>query len=193
MHSPDYNPLNHANRRILLDLASASIRHGLATGRPIPVDLATLPPALTGPRATFVTLQKHGELRGCIGCLEAHRPLAEDIAANAFAAAFRDSRFAPVTGEEFHHLEIHLSLLTPATPMVFRSEKDLLSQLAPGQDGLIMEEGPHRGTFLPSVWTSLPDPQDFLRHLKLKAGLPGNYWSPSLEVRRYRTESIQEP
>lgn len=178
------------SRQSLLELARNSIRHGLRTGRPLPVALEALPPELKARRATFVTLQKDGALRGCIGCLEAVRPLAEDIAANAYAAAFRDPRFPPVTDSEAELLEIHLSLLTPAEPMRFNSEDHLLDQLQPGVDGLILEEGGRRGTFLPSVWEDLPEPRRFFRHLKLKAGLPADYWSDTLKVSRYRCDRI---
>lgn len=177
----------------LLDLARDSIRHGLEHGRPLPVDLAGLPPELTVRRATFVTLELGGQLRGCIGSLEAVRPLAEDIARNAYAAAFRDPRFAPLGKEEFAGLGLHLSLLTPAEPMSFASEEDLLGQLRPGVDGLILEEGGRRGTFLPAVWEQLPNPRQFLEHLKLKAGLPRGYWSASLKVYRYRAEVVEAP
>lgn len=141
-------------------------------------------------RATFVTLEILGKLCGCIGTLEAIRSLAEDIAHNAYAAAFRDPRFPPVRQWDIERLDIHLSLLTPAEPVSFTSEDDLLQQLAAGEDGLILEEGLRRGTFLPSVWESLPNPRTFLQHLKLKAGLPKDYWSDSIRIYRYRTEAI---
>lgn len=182
-----------AHQHQLLHLARESIRQGLATGEALGVDLASLPPELRVERATFVTLEKQGRLRGCIGCLQAYRPLAVDVAANAFAAAFRDSRFPSVVAAELQELEIHLSLLTPAEPIVFSSEADLLAQLVPGRDGVILEEGPRRSTFLPTVWESLPRPEEFLQHLKLKAGLPARHWSGSLKAYRYRTELIQEP
>jgi AmmeMemoRadiSam system protein A len=174
-----------------MDLAWASIRHGLQHDRPLPVDLAGLPPELKRKRATFVTLQHHGRLRGCIGMLEATRPLAEDIACNAYAAAFQDPRFPPLRQSECEGLEIHLSLLTPPEPMAFHCEQDLLDQLQPGVDGLILAEGSRRGTFLPSVWEQLPTRQDFWEHLKLKAGLPAGYWSDTLKVWRYRAEMIE--
>jgi AmmeMemoRadiSam system protein A len=182
--------LNKEHQQRLLDLAKSSIQHGLQTGRPIKVNLADFPAELTEHRATFVTLHKHHQLRGCIGMLEAVRPLAEDIAENAFLAAFKDPRFPPLAGDEFGELEIHLSLLTPAEPVSFTSEKDLVAQLQPGVDGLILEEGRRRGTFLPSVWEQLPEPEQFLRHLKQKAGLPPDYWSENIRVYRYRTEMI---
>jgi len=182
--------MNQQQKQQLLDLAKSSILHGLQTGKPLTVDPACLPPELMEPRATFVTLHKDHELRGCIGTLKAVRPLAEDIAENAFAAAFRDYRFPPLADDEFERLEIHLSILTPPEPIAFSSEADLLRQLRPGVDGLVIEEGARRGTFLPSVWELLPDARQFLRHLKQKAGLPADYWSDTVRVSRYETEAI---
>lgn len=183
--------LNEGLQRYLLDLAWDSIRHGLRHGCPIPVDLAGLPPELQALRATFVTLQLRGQLRGCIGRLEAARPLAEDIADNAYSAAFRDPRFHPLREHELEGLEIHLSLLTPPEPIAFASQAELFGQMQAGVDGLILAEGSRRGTFLPSVWEQLPSPEEFLQHLKLKAGLSANYWSPTLKVWRYRAEVIE--
>ncbi len=174
-----------------MNLALASIRHGLKVGRPLPVEEAGLPPELKAIRATFVTLERHGQLRGCIGRLEASRPLAEDIAENAYSAAFQDPRFPSLRENELDGLDIHLSMLTPAEPMIFNSEQNLLSQLRPGEDGLILAEGSRRGTFLPSVWEQLPEPIEFLEHLKRKAGLPSNYWSDTLKVWRYRAEVVE--
>jgi AmmeMemoRadiSam system protein A len=182
--------LNKEYQKQLLDVAKSSIQHGLQTGRPLKVNLADFPDALTEHRATFVTLQIHQQLRGCIGMLEAVRPLAEDIAENAFLAAFKDPRFPPLADDEFSELEIHLSILTPAEPVSFKSEQDLITLLQPGIDGLILEEGRKRGTFLPSVWEQLPEPDQFLRHLKQKAGLAPNYWSENIKIYRYRTEMI---
>ena len=182
--------LNKEQQLRLLDLAKSSIQHGLQTGRPLKINLTDFPAELTERRATFVTLHKHHQLRGCIGMLEAVRPLAEDIAENAFLAAFRDPRFPPLAADEFGELDIHLSILTPAEPVSFTSEQDLINQLQPGIDGLILEEGRRRGTFLPSVWEQLPEPQQFLRHLKQKAGLSPDYWSENIRISRYRTEMI---
>ncbi|HEC18430.1 MAG TPA: AmmeMemoRadiSam system protein A [Gammaproteobacteria bacterium] len=177
--------------RILLHkIARESIAYGLQHGRPLPVEVERFPRPLREPGASFVTLNKHGELRGCIGSLEAQRPLVEDVAHNAFAAAFSDPRFPPVTAQELPALEDHISVLSPATPMTFTSEADLLRQIRPGIDGLVLEDGWHRGTFLPSVWESLPDKEQFLQHLKMKAGLPPDYWSDTLRVSRYTTESF---
>lgn len=174
----------------LLDLAEASIRHGLDYGRPLHPSADDYPAVPTTPGACFVTLHSHGELRGCIGSLQAHQSLLDDVAHNAFAAAFSDPRFPPLRESELVELEIHLSLLSEATPIVFSSEDDLLQQLRPGEDGLVLEEGKRRGTFLPSVWDQLPTQELFLRHLKQKAGLPPDYWSDTLKVSRYTTESF---
>ncbi|MCB1875440.1 MAG: AmmeMemoRadiSam system protein A [Chromatiales bacterium] len=182
-----YNP---AERQLLLAIARASIDHGLKSGTALLPDLGGLPEKFCEPGASFVTLETHGQLRGCIGRLEASRPLATDIAANAYAAAFEDPRFPPLQERETPNLELHLSILSPAQPMRFRDQNDLIAQLRPGIDGLILEEGYHRGTFLPSVWDSLPSPGEFLRHLKRKAGLAPDYWSDSLRVFRYVTESF---
>jgi len=182
--------LSKDHQQRLLQLARSSIQHGVETGKPLKINLADYPAELLESRATFVTLHKNGQLRGCIGVLEAVRPLAEDIAENAFSAAFKDHRFSPVTADEFNDLEIHLSLLTPAEPLTFSSEQDLLAQLKPGTHGLILKEGFRRGTFLPSVWETLPKPEQFLKHLKQKAGLPPDYWSDNIEIYRYRTEMI---
>lgn len=180
--------LNESEKNSLLQLAKASISHGLKTGQPLTVNLQNYATALIENRASFVTLERQGQLRGCIGMLEAVRPLVQDIAENAFAAAFRDPRFPPLTAAEFVDLDVHISILSPAEPLHFISEQDLIAQLQPGLDGLILQEGHHRGTFLPSVWEQLPSPQQFLQHLKQKAGLPSHYWSDTLKVSRYRTD-----
>lgn len=180
--------LTKAQQNQLLALARQSIAHGLQTGRPLAVNLDDYPAELRQVRATFVTLERYGQLRGCIGMLEALRPLAEDVAENAFAAAFRDRRFPPLAADELTGLDLHISVLSPAEAIGFASEADLISQLRPGIDGVILQEGGRRGTFLPSVWGDLPDPAEFLKHLKQKAGLPTSYWSDTLQAYRYTTE-----
>jgi AmmeMemoRadiSam system protein A len=182
--------LNKEHHRWLTELAINSIQHGLKTGKPLIIDLTEYPAELAEQRATFVTLHRQHQLRGCIGMLDAVRPLAVDIAENAFSAAFKDPRFPPLEAHELSDLDIHLSILTLAEPMSFTSEQDLLKQLQIGTDGLILVEGYRRGTFLPSVWESLPEPERFLRHLKQKAGLAPDYWSDTLKVYRYRTEVV---
>lgn len=180
--------LTPAQKQQLLQLAWDVIDHGLQTGRVLKP--AVDDPVLQRDGASFVTLTLHGELRGCIGSLQAYQPLADDVAQNAFNAAFRDPRFAPLDDSERDALDLHISILSPGTPIHFTSEADLLRQLRPGIDGLILQDGHHRGTFLPQVWESLPDPVDFLAHLKRKAGLPSHYWSPTLQVQRYTVDSI---
>ena len=183
-----------AEQDTLLELACRSIIHGLEHGCPPKVSLDTLPSSLVAERASFVTLNTNdGHLRGCIGSLQAYRPLAEDISHNAWAAAFRDPRFPPLEKEELAGLDIHISVLGEAEQLEFGSEQVLLGLLRPGVDGLILEDDAARGTFLPSVWTSLPDPAQVLAHLRLKAGLPADYWSDSLRVWRYTTQSFGSP
>ncbi len=174
----------------LIQIAKNSIAHGLEYGRALPINSKDFSSELQALRATFVTLEIEQQLRGCIGMLEAVRPLVIDIAENSFAAAFKDPRFPPLLTTEFSLLEIHLSLLSSAQPISFYSEEDLVKQLRPGIDGLIMQEGLRRGTFLPSVWESITDPEEFLLHLKLKTGLASDYWSDSLRVSRYECEYI---
>lgn len=189
MSSIDHT-LNTQQRQVLLQTARDSIRTGLEEGHPLQVNPADFETALQAERATFVTLNKEGQLRGCIGHLEAIQPLIKDVADNAFGAAFRDNRFPPLSEKEFAQLQIHISVLSPPEPLSFASEEDLLQQIRPGIDGLIMQDGYYRGTFLPSVWEQLPTREEFLAHLKLKSGLPANYWSDSLKVSRYTTESF---
>ncbi len=178
------------NEAQLLALARASIEHGLRDGTPIGIDLAQYPAPLREKGASFVTLKHRGELRGCIGSLEPRQPLAEDVAGNAFNAAFRDPRFPPLGEHELRDIQLHISILTPVEPLPCAGEKDLLDKLRPGRDGLLIEDGHHRATFLPAVWESLPDPRLFLRYLKQKAGLPEDYWSDDIKVFRYETISL---
>lgn len=184
--------LTKAQQQQLLQTAQDSIAYGLKHGQALSIDSKDYAPELQQIRASFVTLEIQHQLRGCIGMLEAVRPLIVDIAENAFAAAFRDPRFPPVTAAEYAQLDIHLSILTKPEPMSFYSEEDLLTQLRPNIDGLILQEGSRRGTFLPSVWESLPEPIDFLRHLKQKAGFSSGYWSDSIKVFRYECDIIAE-
>lgn len=154
----------------------------------MPVELSSLPDNITERRASFVTLFAAGTLRGCIGSLEAYRPLAEDVAANAYAAAFRDHRFTPIQAEVLADMDIHISLLTEPEAINCDSESMLLNRLMPGRDGLILDDGQHRATFLPAVWDALPNPERFVAELKRKAGLPVDYWSDTLRCYRYQTE-----
>lgn len=181
--------LTFSERATLRTLARASIQAGLA-GERLAVEIDTHTPALRAPGATFVTLHVERELRGCIGTLEARDPLVLDVVTNAYSAAYRDPRFPGLTRVEFERLDLHISILSPPEPLAVESEEDLLAQLRPGIDGLILAEGQRRGTFLPAVWDALPEPRLFVQHLKQKAGLPSDYWSATLAVARYTTESI---
>jgi AmmeMemoRadiSam system protein A len=182
--------LETTERESLGTIARQSIQTGLQTGRPLAPEPTRFPPTLLKPGASFVTLHKFSELRGCIGSLEAHRPLTVDVAENAFAAAFRDPRFTPLRAEEWELLTLDISVLSSPEPVSFDSQTHLLSLLRPGVDGLILQDGIRRGTFLPSVWEQLPEPAQFLAHLKQKAGLAPDHWSGTLKVWRYETESF---
>lgn len=150
------------------------------------------PAWLAEERATFVTLKQRGRLRGCIGSMQAHRPLAIDVVANACAAALEDPRFGPVGAAELGTIRIEVSLLSDPSPIGFVDHDDLVAQLRPGVDGLILTAGGRRGTFLPQVWEMLPDPEEFLAELKRKAGLPVGIPTTMCRVERYRTWKWQE-
>lgn len=182
--------LNNQDQQQLVQLARESIEYGLEHGQQMSVDVNDYPPELTPLRATFVTLKINDQLRGCIGTLTAHAPLVLDIADNAYSAAFKDTRFPPVSKNELDSLQYHISILTEPEPMSVKDEKDLLSQLQPGIDGIVLHEGSRRSTFLPSVWESLTEPDSFIQNLKLKAGLPKDYWSDTIHFERYTVEEF---
>lgn len=163
--------LTPAHESILLGTARSSIEHGLRHEDPLSVALDRYDLELYALGASFVTLTIRQSLRGCIGSLEATRPLIVDVAQHAHAAAFCDPRFSPLTPEELTHLAIHISVLSPSAPLTFESEEQLSAALRPGIDGLVIARGQNRATFLPAVWQSIPDPDQFIRYLKRKAGL----------------------
>ena len=183
-------------RRELLALARASIDSTLSSGSAVrqlvPFTTAALLSGLTVRRSSFVTLRRREELRGCCGTLDAPRPLAEDVWRNAWAAAFNDYRFPPLTAAEWPHMSVHLSLLTVPEPLDVATEEQLLALLRPSIDGLILESDAGRATFLPAVWQQIPEPVQFVRQLKLKAGWPATYWSSAVRCSRYATESFGE-
>lgn len=185
-------PLEPAARTALLKLARESIRRHLAGDPSVPRPEIAVP-AFDEVLASFVTLKLDDALRGCIGVLEAVRPLGIDVSHNARAAAFRDPRFPPLGHLEFEPLHIEISVLSPPESFPAASRAVLLATLRPGVDGLILAEGARRATFLPAVWESLPRPEDFLAQLLLKAGLPPGHWSNRLNFARYTTESFAEP
>jgi AmmeMemoRadiSam system protein B/AmmeMemoRadiSam system protein A len=179
---PEENRYGSGHGGKLLKIARASIGGALGFEPRMP---ATDEPWLKELRATFVTLTQDDELRGCVGALEAHRTLAEDVAANARAAAFQDTRFAPLTRAEFTRTDIEVSLLSVPKEIEFECHEDLVAQLRPGVDGIILEYGERRATFLPQVWEGLPDPEQFLAHLKRKAGIPESLSRDRCRVKRY--------
>lgn len=175
----------------LLEIADRSIRHGLTSDKPLTINPSQEPPALMQKGASFVTLKTaNKQLRGCIGSAMAHQPLAVDVMVNAFKAAFRDPRFKPVTVDEYETLHMSISVLSPQAPMTIKDEADLLRQLRPGIDGLVIADGGRRALFLPSVWEQLPDPRQFLGNLKRKAGMAPNHWSPNFQANRFIAEEI---
>lgn len=175
----------------LIALAERAIDHGLTHGTPPTVDMDGWPEPLREERASFVTLlTADGRLRGCIGTIEARRPLVADINANAFAAAFEDPRFPPLRPAERADLSCELSILTPPEPMEFADEADLVQRLRPGVDGVLIEAGTRRGTLLPAVWEQLPDPVEFWQTLKRKAGIAQGMLPEDLIVYRYHAEHI---
>jgi uncharacterized protein len=181
--------LEASERRRLLALAQRSIASGIGSQQPEPAPREVWTPALLQRRATFTTLTQAGELRGCCGSLEPLRPLAQDIWHNAWLSAFADPRFPPVIESELDSLEIAISVLSPLEPIEFGDEFDLLCNLEPRVDGIMLSCGVRSATFLPAVWELLPEPHEFLAELKRKAG-----WTsalpPGTRAWRYRTETF---
>ncbi len=178
----------HDAGSVLLRLARAAIARELGKAHPAAADA----PWLRAPGACFVTLTHAEKLRGCIGTLRPHRPLLEDVQANAVAAAFRDPRFKPLSETEFEAVEVELSLLSPLETLDFADERDALARLRPGIDGVVFEYGYHSSTFLPQVWEDLREPAEFLAHLKYKAGLPPDFWDREVKLMRYTVSKWRE-
>ena len=172
----------------LLPIARAAIASPL--GKPLTADESA--PWLRKQCATFITLNLAKKLRGCIGSLQAHRPLLDDVKANACAAAFKDPRFKPLTATEYDSIEIEISLLSPLTALKFTDETSALAQLKPNVHGVIFQYGHHRSTYLPQVWDNFSDPAMFMATLKQKAGLPPNFWEPGIEIHVYTVAKLRE-
>jgi AmmeMemoRadiSam system protein A len=172
----------------LLPLARAAIARELGRLHEAAADAAWL----LEPGACFVTLMHNDRLRGCIGTLQAHRALADDVRANAVAAAFRDPRFRPLTIQELESTALEISVLSPLETLVFADESEALAQLRPGVDGLVFRYGHHSSTFLPQVWEDFADPAEFVAHLKYKAGLPPDFWDPGVRLSRYTVAKWRE-
>lgn len=175
---------------VLLEIARAAIgkRLGEEVAPPQQND-----PALDEPGGTFVTLKLNNQLRGCIGNIEPVRSLREAVRENALHAAFQDYRFSPLSRQEFAEVEVSLSILTPASRLFYIDSQDLLSKLRPGVDGVILRHGVRSATFLPQVWEQLPQAEQFLSHLCLKAGLSKDFWREGeVEIHTYRVQSFTE-
>ena len=179
---------------ILLRLAREAMERGVR-GEELPaLELASLPSRLRQEGSSFITLTSHGQLRGCIGTLEAYQPLAEDVRIHAVAAALKDPRFPPVREDELSRIQIEVSCLTCPVPLEYRDSDDLLSKLHPHLDGVVLREKPyHRATFLPQVWEKIPDCVEFLNNLCYKMGLEPDLWRRKhLEVLTYQVEEFHE-
>jgi len=174
--------------RILLPIARAAISRALN----VPYAADETAPWLAEHGACFVTLTQSGELRGCIGTLQAHRPLLADVKSNAVSAAIHDPRFMPLSVKELDITTVEISLLSPTTAMEVRDEADALAQIRPNVDGIVFEFGSYRSTFLPQVWEQLPQPRQFMAHLRRKAGLPDDFWEEGVKLSRYTVTKWSE-
>lgn len=183
-------PLSEDTGNYLLWNALRSIESGLETGSRASKDANLQDGSADEPGASFVTLTRQGQLRGCIGSLQPRTSLVEDVIQNAYNAAFRDPRFPALGKDELDDLEIEISVLGKPKPLMVKSEAELADRLRPGVDGLILELGDRKATFLPSVWKSLADPGDFIQHLKVKAGIALDEWSDAMQVWHYTTQSF---
>jgi uncharacterized protein len=173
---------------VLLPIARAAIARALG----VTVAADETAPWLAELGACFVTLTQYGELRGCIGTLQAYQSLLDNVKNNAVAAALHDPRFAPLSVQELGITTIEISLLSPTQPLAFKNEADALAQLRPGMDGVVFEYSHHRSTFLPQVWEQLPQPKQFMAHLKHKAGLPEDFWAEGIKLSRYTVTKWHE-
>ena len=186
-------PITPQDRQALLTLARETIRCAVQGQEQPDLSPDELPEDLRSDGASFVTLTKHGQLRGCIGSLEAHRPLAVDVRQNALAAALQDPRFSPVREEELRDLHIEVSVLSTPQRLNYDGVDDLATRLRPGIDGVVIERGWNRATFLPQVWEKVPDVHQFLQHLCMKAYLRADeYREGNLDVYTYQVEEFEE-
>jgi hypothetical protein len=183
--------LTDSDKEILLEFARESIEAGLQLRTLAPLPERSYPETLAEYRSAFVTLQLGQALRGCCGSIEPQYPLFEEVWRSAAAAAFGDPRFPALAASEWPQTDVHVSVLEPLQPMPSTSEEEVLSWLQPNVDGVVLQLGYARATFLPSVWEQLPDKRSFLQHLKAKAGWPRDFWSPDIQAWRYGTESFQ--
>ena len=185
--------LKQEEQTLLLQIARQSLENAVL-GKPLPeLDLAQLPSSLVELGASFVTLTIDGRLRGCIGTLEAYQPLARDVQVHAAAAGLQDYRFNEVQPAELPLIKIEISVLTPPSPLDYDHPQDLVAKLKPSIDGVILQDGLKKATFLPQVWEKLPNPEEFLYHLCQKMGVDGDIWRKKrLEVFVYQVLEFQE-
>ncbi len=181
--------LTQKDKNVLKNAARKALMHSIEHSEELPVSLSEFPATLHDYQNTFVTLNYNGKVIGCMGNLAANQPLIKDVVHNTFSASYYDPRFPDPRTIDPETIEIHISLLSPNEEIQFGSEQELLSAIRPGKDGLLICEGQRSGTFLPAVWDSIPEPELFLKELKRKAGLPSDYWSDTIKVYRYTTES----
>jgi AmmeMemoRadiSam system protein B/AmmeMemoRadiSam system protein A len=184
--------LPQVHREKLITVARASIEFYLSKNKKPKIHTQTFHPTLRSMGATFVSLKEKGRLRGCIGTTMPNFSLVESVGKNAISAAFNDKRFKPVTMDELKKLDIGISILSQPAPLQFENEKDLLQQIKPKEHGLILSTPTHRGLFLPVVWESLNDVESFWRGLKVKAGLPRDFWSGDLQVEYFKAEEFSD-
>ncbi len=185
--------LSVEEQKTLLCLAREAMEHAVRGETLSPLDLSSLTPLLREPGASFVTLTIGGQLRGCIGTLEAYQPLAEDVREHAVAAALQDPRFPPVREDELSRIQVEVSRLTRPLPLDYKDASDLLSKLRPGVDGVVLRDGFRRATFLPQVWEKIPDPAEFLDNLCYKMGASPDLWRRKrLDVLTYQVEEFHE-
>ncbi len=189
----DNSSLSSGDRQILLRIAREAIQ-AVVENREMPeLHVDDFSEDLRVHGASFVTLTIEGQLRGCIGTLEAYQPLVLDVQEHAVAAATQDYRFPPVGAEEVPLLKIEISRLTPTRPLEYSDWRDLIAKLRPGIDGVLIRDGFQRATFLPQVWEKVPDPQEFMTHLCYKMGAPGDRWrTKKLDVAIYQVEEFKE-
>ena len=183
--------LNNSDVYQLFMLAKTTIKNGIEQGSMVlpETELKQQKP-FNDMAATFVTLHLQQQLRGCIGTLEATRSLYDDVTYNAYAAAFQDPRFNPVSALEMDELNLEISILSqPEVIIGCDSKSGLIEQLEPFKDGLIITDGMRRATFLPSVWNQIEDKQLFVDYLMRKAGILS--WSDSIQCSRYFVDSYE--
>ena len=180
----------HGRRLLRLVRETIGNQLGVIAG----IDLDDLrDPLLQQPCGTFVTLKYQGSLRGCIGNLEPSEPIAESVRKNGLNAAFHDHRFSPLTPAEFDTVVLEISILSQPKKLDYTDPEELLKRLRPGIDGVILQVGGNRATFLPQVWSQLPEPEQFLTHLSQKAGLSGQAWRTRRpDIFCYQVQSFTE-